>query len=129
MIGLNRWDHVHITDTAALYMLVYTQALTDSIPHGEEGYYLACSGDYSSLDIGRAIGEEMVDLGLASTAEVTSFREDDTRYRVGFSGTNARAVGKRAKEIGWKPNYEKLDDLLDYVKREVRTIAAKKRQS
>lgn len=106
-------------------MLVYTKSLINTIPHGEEGYYLACAGDYSQLDIGQAIGEEMLLLGLASTADVTSFEGDDKRYRVGFSGTNARAVGMRARMIGWEPRFEKLEDLLEYVKGEVRTIAGR----
>ena len=125
--GLNRWDQVHITDTADLYGLVYSGALADTLSHGSDGYYLGCAGDYNILDISSAIAEEMVELGLAETTEMREFGEEDDRYRVIFTGTNARGVAERSFSIGWKPNYGKLQDLRGYIKEEVRAMAKDRR--
>jgi len=125
--GLNRWDQVHITDTADLYALVYSGAISNTLSHGSKGYYLGCAGDYNIRDISNAIAGEMFALGLTSTTELKEFPEEDDRYRVIFTGTNARGVAERSFGIGWKPKYDHLDDLLKYIKEEVRDMSREQR--
>jgi nucleoside-diphosphate-sugar epimerase len=114
---------VHITDTADLYTLVYTKALQEDLSSGSNGYHLGCAGDYDILDISTAIAEEMVQLGLAQTPELRQFSPDDQRYRVIFTGTNARGIAERSFALGWRPKYDEKSHLLDYIKDEVRTMA------
>ena len=121
------WNHVHIRDTASLYTLVLEKALskTDSeaLEHGKEAYYLAVTGDYSTLDIATAIAQEMYKLGLCKDEGITTFDDSDDRYRVRFNGTNARGVPERSRRIGWVPRYGTKQDLLNYIKREVVDMA------
>jgi len=65
----------------------------------------------------------MRNLGLTDHTDLREFSEEDDRYRVIFTGTNARGVAERSFEIGWKPRYNKLEDLRRYIKEEVREMS------
>ena len=106
-----------------MYALVYTRALQSGLSSGSNGYYLGCAGDYNIHDISTAIAEEMVQLGLSQTAELRQFPPDDQRYRVIFTGTNARGVAERSFASGWQPKYQDRSHLLGYIKEEVRNMA------
>ena len=115
------------------------------VGHGWEGYYLSENGHVSFYAIGRAIGEALVDLGLADDAEPTPFTNEELvkywgslvcvfRYLCAmdfailtcgpfqeagmFFGTTCRCRAERARELGWRPRYT-VQDLLTSIKLEV----------
>jgi hypothetical protein len=71
-----------LNSAADLYMLIFDYALEGKeIGHGVEGYYFGENGEHSLYDIGKAIGEAMVKLGLSKSAEPTTFTpEEEQKY-------------------------------------------------
>ena len=63
-VGANVWSTVHIEALGNLYALVYTKALQGEIPHGEEGCYLGCVGEYAWGHSSNIVGEELHKRGL-----------------------------------------------------------------
>lgn len=73
---------------ADLYIIIYDAIVAHptTTPHGHEGYFFGENGEHTLADIGRAIGQAMVDLGKAKSAEPTSFTSDEVQkyFRVRF---------------------------------------------
>jgi len=75
-------------------------------------------------DIGKGIGLVLVDLGLSTAAEPTTFgQEEIEKYFRGLTvlGSNARCRGNRSREIGWQPK-KTLKDLFASIKPEVEEV-------
>ncbi|TFY55920.1 hypothetical protein EVJ58_g7949 [Rhodofomes roseus] len=128
MIGLGKavWPIIHIDDTADIYTVLFDaiSANPQSVGHGWEGYYFGESGHVSYYEIGKAIGQALVDLGLAEDAEPTRFTDEELVKYWGsvlagnYGGTTCRCRADRARAIGWKPKYG-TKDLLAVIKSEV----------
>ena len=113
---------MNIQDTGDLYAIVYNGALRDDIGHGKSGYYFGAPGEYTLLSVVQAVGSALVDLGYAEDAEPKTFDlEEIQKYFRGsyFSGTNSRAVNPRSTEIGWKPRYTEMEDVVKHLGEEI----------
>ncbi|TFK49795.1 NAD(P)-binding protein [Heliocybe sulcata] len=123
--GKNVWPCVDIDDTADLYIIIFDKARKDaSVAHGRNGYYFAENGYYSHYELAQAIGQVLVDLGRATSAEPTPFtKEDLDKYFAGatFFGTNSYCKAERSRALGWKPVKGK-QDFLDSVKPEAEAL-------
>ncbi|EMD33972.1 hypothetical protein CERSUDRAFT_117492 [Gelatoporia subvermispora B] len=129
------WPDVHIDDVADLYIVLFDGITKnpDAIGHGREGYYFGENGEHTWMDIGKAIGRALVELGVSESDEPTAFsREELIKYFTSeamgnYSGTNSRCRADRSRSIGWKPKYTTAD-MLASIKPEVE-IFLKKSQS
>jgi hypothetical protein len=64
---------------ADLYIILFNTIRTepDSAGHGSEGYYFAENGQYSALEVARAISETLVDLGVGKSREPAAFTAEE----------------------------------------------------
>jgi nucleoside-diphosphate-sugar epimerase len=95
--GLARWGHVHIEDTAELFLLALDKALPGSL------FYIE-SGEDSWRDIARAVGRA---LGLGDRAEPWPVEEAVKELGAGAwtsFGSNSRVRADKARAmLGWRP--------------------------
>jgi len=96
-------------------------------------------------DVGKAVGQALVDLGISSSNEPTTFTEEelDKYFGVGicilrwspgsidllqgsdYLGSNSRCRGIRSRAIGWKPTKTTVD-MLASIKPEAEVLLKKK---
>ncbi|KAI0073561.1 NAD-P-binding protein [Panus rudis PR-1116 ss-1] len=127
--GLAKWAGVHIEDMADLYITLFDALLRnpENVGHGVDGFYVGESGEYSWLDISKAIGEALAALGVIKDPEPTPLTTDELIMYFGseerglIGGTNARARGTHSRSIGWKPKYT-TDDMLASIMPEAQAI-------
>lgn len=64
---------------ADLYVALFNAVIEypDKTGHGREGYYFGENGEESWSNISRAIGEVLVELGIITDPEPTSFTEEE----------------------------------------------------
>ncbi|KAH9929442.1 uncharacterized protein B0H18DRAFT_211549 [Fomitopsis serialis] len=118
------WPHAHVDDVADIYVNLFDAIAKDpqSVGHGWEGYYFVENGEVAWYDVGKAIGQALVDLGITKDAEPTPFANEELENYWGslavgsFGGTTCRAKAERARTIGWKPKHA---DILGTIKDEV----------
>ncbi|KAF9266638.1 NAD(P)-binding protein [Marasmius fiardii PR-910] len=120
--GVNLWPNVDVHELADLYSLLYDSIIKkpDQTGHGREGFYFGASGEHSLYEVGKAIGEALVDLGISQKPEPTTFSQQEIDKYFGGSpylGSNSRCVANRSKAIGWKPN-KSSTHLLESIKAE-----------
>lgn len=62
-----------------MYIILFdkVRADPDSVPHGREGFYFGASGEHTLYDIGKTIGQALVDIGRAKSAEPTTFSKEE----------------------------------------------------
>jgi len=125
--GKNIWPNVHIDEVADLYVLIFSKLLEGTpIGHGREGYYFGENGEHTLYDVAKAIGQAMVELGKAKSAEPTTFtKEELDKYFGGsdYMGTNSRCRAERSRAIGWKP-VKLTKDMLASIKPEMEAMLA-----
>ncbi|EIN10832.1 NAD(P)-binding protein [Punctularia strigosozonata HHB-11173 SS5] len=124
--GRNMWPNVWIDDVADLYIVLfdYVVANPSYSGHGTDGYYFGANGEHVLKDVSKAIGEALVALGKAKTAEPTPFTEEEIQQYFNGSkylGSNSRCRADHAKSIGWKPR-KTTEDMLASIHAEVESI-------
>ncbi|KAF8956992.1 hypothetical protein BDZ97DRAFT_137691 [Flammula alnicola] len=131
--GLNRWCTVNVEDTADLYRIIFDtiHSNPDAAGHGPEGYYFAENGEFSGLEIGRAISEALADLGVGTSREPRALSQEECEamfpnllWRVRVLGTNSRTRADRGRALGWNPKQGKVE-FFACVKPEVEAHIAK----
>jgi nucleoside-diphosphate-sugar epimerase len=104
--GLNRWAHVHVDDTAALFILALDRAPPGSLFYVE-------SGETAWRDIARAVGGA---LGLGERAEPWPIAEAVKEWGAAAwtsFGSNSRVRADKARAmLGWEP---KAPGLLESI--------------
>ncbi|KAI0360027.1 NAD-P-binding protein [Trametes cingulata] len=110
---------------AQLYRTILESALSGAdIGHGREGYYFAENGEHNMLDIAKAMGAALKDMGLAVTVEPSTFTKEELNKYFGGSeslGTNVRCRAERSRTIGWKP-VKTTTDMLASIRPEIEDI-------
>ncbi|PFH53083.1 hypothetical protein AMATHDRAFT_84076 [Amanita thiersii Skay4041] len=131
MVGLGRniWHNVHIDDIADLYIVLYDAiaANPNALAHGHDGIYIGENGEHTMYEVGKALGQAMVELGKATNPEPTTFTKADIDKYFGGSdylGVNSRVKSERSRSLGWKPKKTKADFLAS-IKPEVEALIAK----
>ena len=155
MVGAGKaiWPNIHVDDSelcssrtvmftqltmcgrspaAELFITLFDTIRTnpDAAGHGWEGYYNGENGEYTWYELGKAVGQALVELGVASSAEPTTFAQEELlKYFPSLEfayvwGSNCRIRASRARALGWKPKY-KTEDMLKSVKAEVETFLRK----
>ena len=73
------YSYLTTTSVADLYVVVYNAIVAhpSTTPHGREGYFFGENGEHTLLDVARATGQVMVEMGEATSAEPTSFTSDE----------------------------------------------------
>ena len=114
--GLNRWSNVHISDVASLYSIAITRAPAGSFIYVE-------NGEETLGEIVRTIAKRL-DLGAAQPWPAELAVEAWGKEKATFLlGSNSRVRGKRATELGWRPNsllknpsvWRRFDDSLYHL--------------
>ncbi|KAI0368803.1 NAD-P-binding protein [Pilatotrama ljubarskyi] len=131
--GVTRWGHVHINDTADLYIRLIDALLRtpEKVSHGRLGYYIAENGDCSMRELLEGIAEALVALGRIRTSGLVPYAREElakyfgSEYLANFLFTNSRCKAERARlELGWAPKYTQKD-VFSTLKPEVEIIAQK----
>lgn len=113
--GLTEWDHAHVRDVTAFWVLAVEAALdpeknaNDEI-YGKHGYFFIESGQtHRWSDVSRWIAESAARQGFIPQPRTV---ETDLK----FFGMNARSVGSRARKyLGWKPTAPGLKEEIDGI--------------
>ena len=130
--GEATWNNVHIADLVDAYMIIFDQLLAaygpdadpkaQSNPYvttGREGYYFAENGRHSWRQLAEKIGEVLHKKGIAQSAEVTSFPDDEVESSLWgkFSwyvvGSQSNSKAERIRKLGWKPHRPSLFDSVE----------------
>lgn len=114
---------------ADLYIVLFDSivAKPEETGHGWEGFYFGENGEHSWYQISKTIGENLVQLGISTDAEPTSFTVEELPKYFGtesvgwYFGTNSRCKASRARSIGWKPKYT-AEDMLKSITPEIQAI-------
>jgi len=126
--GKNVWPNVDIQEVADLYIVLYNSIVSNpTTAHGREGIYFGESGEHTSYDVNKAVGEALLAIGKLDNAEPTTLtKEEVVKYFGGskLAGTNARARANRSRSLGWKP-VKTTKDFLETVKSEVPVLVKK----
>ncbi|KAF8961483.1 hypothetical protein BDZ97DRAFT_1759854 [Flammula alnicola] len=131
--GLNKWCAVDVEDTADLYCVIFdtirSSSNSDAAGHGPEGYYFVGNAELSGLEIGRAISEALVDLGIGISREPMALSQEECEafYPTPFQrmrlGANGVFKADRGRALGWNPKQGKAEFIAS-VKLEVEAFIA-----
>ncbi|KAI0694390.1 NAD-P-binding protein [Cerioporus squamosus] len=134
MVGAGKaiWPNIHVDDTAELYITLFDaiRKNPDGPGHGWNGYYNGENGEYTWYQLGKAVGQALVELGIASDPEPTTFTQEELLKffpSLDFAyvwGSNCRIKASRARALGWKPKYT-TEDMLKSIKPEIETFLRK----
>lgn len=86
--GKNFWPHVHIQDTADLYLVLFNNLLTnpEKVGHGWEGFYFGENGTFGYKELANKIGDALVEVGRASDSSPKPYTKEELgRYFGGVS--------------------------------------------
>ena len=93
--GVSRWPNISVDDSKRFLhqddeILTYLQAANiyialynairedpDKVPHGREGYYFGENGEHDWKGLSRIVGQALVELGLITNPEPSTFTEDE----------------------------------------------------
>lgn len=105
-----------------LYVKIVELALAGAdIGHGREGFYFGENGEHTMYDIAKAMGAALKDMGLASTAEPSSFtKEELDKY---FNGVS---VGTAMSSRRTHRNYSLTGSFCDSPRAWERTSAVER---
>lgn len=67
-----------VFSVARLYCTIVERALAgDDIGHGREGFYFGENGEHTMLDIAKTMGADLERMGLADTADPSTFNKTE----------------------------------------------------
>ncbi|KAF9512445.1 hypothetical protein BS47DRAFT_1345371 [Hydnum rufescens UP504] len=103
--GTNRWNVVHITDLANLYLLVCEKALSERStghipPDPFERFYFGAVDSASFHDFARLIAPLLYERKLVDSPEAVSVPTGEVPS---YFNANSNAVSNRGFRDGWKP--------------------------
>ncbi|KAF6834529.1 BNR repeat domain-containing protein [Colletotrichum musicola] len=117
--GTARLGHVHVTDLALLYELVFGKILAgEELRSGRRGIYFSNTGNHSWHELATEVGKAGVKLGALKTAEPrsVSLEEAGSKWlnatpQVAEMNYAAHSSTKPvlATELGWKPKKTEQD--------------------
>ncbi|KAK7746080.1 hypothetical protein SLS62_009540 [Diatrype stigma] len=122
--GLTEWDHVHVRDLSAFFVLAVEAAVSSSSnpnpnPNnnpeifGPHGYFFLESGSHRWSDVARWVAESAARQGFVPAGQEARVEEVDDFY---FFGMNARSVAARARRyLGWEPVAPGLREEIDEI--------------
>lgn len=122
--GKARWNNVHVSDLAELFVLLTDAALrnnTDAQLWNENGYYLVENGEHIWSDLARLMGKKAFELKLIEKdPEEKSLNKDKAIEQAGFEavswGFNSRGKAERAKKVvGWQPHFPSIEDTVEEI--------------
>lgn len=117
--GLTEWDHVHVRDLSAFFVLAVEAAASSSSSSGndpeifgERGYFFLESGSHRWSDVARWVADSAARQGFVPEGQARVEEVDDFY----FFGMNARSVAARARRyLGWKPVAPGLREEIDGI--------------
>jgi len=121
--GKTEWDHVHIYDLSALFVLLVDAAVKKKLSSklwGSKGYFFAENGSHAWGDVSKTVGKAGKAKGYLETAAVNAMSTDEAIEAAGFEalswGLNSKGKAERARKLlGWKPNGRSLEDEIPYI--------------
>lgn len=133
--GESAWNHIHVHDMGALYLLVLEKLLTspETVATGRKGYYFAEDGSAISWrEKSKKIGQLLKGKGLLEKAEVAELTPEQVIELYGgvawvprVIGTNARCKAELGRALGWRPAQSSDDDFWSDVSDVVHYIASR----
>ncbi|KAI8936749.1 hypothetical protein NX059_007136 [Plenodomus lindquistii] len=125
--GKARWNNVHVSDLAELFVLLTEAALagkTDAELWNEKGYYLVENGEHVWTELAQLMGKKATELGLVEKKlEERPLDKDKAVEVAGFEavswGFNSRGKAERAnKLVGWTPKGASIEDTVEEILRD-----------
>jgi hypothetical protein len=123
--GKARWNNVHVSDLAQLFVLLTEAAVDKNTNVGlwnEQGYYLVENGEHLWADLARLMGKKATELGLVEKKklEEQSLGKDKAIDQAGFEavswGFNSRGKAERAKMmVEWQPRGPSIEDTVEEI--------------
>lgn len=133
--GKARWNNVHVSDLAQLFVLLTEAAVskkTDAELWNDKGYYLVENSEHVWSDLARLMGKRAQELGLVDKKlEENSLGKDKAVEQAGFEavswGFNSRGKAERAKKmVGWEPKGRGIENYVDEILRDEKSRLEKK---
>lgn len=122
--GKARWNNVHVSDLAQLFVLLTEAAVskkTDAELWNDKGYYLVENSEHVWSDLARLMGKRAHELGFVDKKlEEKSLDKDKAIEQAGFEavswGFNSRGKAERAaKLVGWQPKAKGIEEYVDEI--------------
>jgi nucleoside-diphosphate-sugar epimerase len=121
--GKARWNHIHIADLSALYVLLVEAAATGEKTDawGPDAYYLAECGEHTWGDLSKSLATQAAERGLiAQDWKSSPLSRQDALDAAGFEavswGLNSRGRAVRAAEVlGWRPTRAGIEGCVDEI--------------
>ena len=121
-----RWNHIHVADLSAAYVLLVEAAVSgergsDAELWGARGYTFTERGEHVWGELSRLVGGKAVELGLvAGELEERPLGKEKALEQAGFEaiswGLNSRGKAERAsKTLGWKPTRGSIEELVPEI--------------
>ncbi|KAF2843991.1 NAD(P)-binding protein [Plenodomus tracheiphilus IPT5] len=125
--GEARWNNVHVSDLAQLFVLLTEAALahnTDSRLWNQNGYYLVENGEHKWADLARLMGQKATEFGLVGKQlDERALDKDKAIDQAGFEavswGFNSRGKAERARKLfGWAPKGPSIEETVQEILRD-----------
>jgi nucleoside-diphosphate-sugar epimerase len=122
--GKARWNHVHVHDLAAAFVLLAEAAVAGNLSDeiwGAKGYHLCENGEHVWADLARKISTLAASKGyIAADPKEKQLDKDQALEVAGFEavswGWNSRGKARRLrKELGWEPREKSIEDELEQI--------------
>ena len=122
--GKARWNHVHVHDLAAAFILLAEAAaaknLSDEI-WGAKGYHLCENGEHIWSDLARKISSTAAERGyIAANPPEKELGKDEAFEVAGFEavswGWNSRGKAERLRKfLNWEPKEKSIEDEVGHI--------------
>ena len=126
--GKARWNNVHVSDLASLFVLLTEAALSnpsDPDPQlwGSKGYLLVENGEHVWADLARLMGRKAEELGYVKDLNEGQLGKEKALEVAGFEavswGLNSRGKAERARKVlGWEPKANSLEEEVENILRD-----------
>ena len=88
--------------TVADFYIVLLDALladADKVPHGREGFYILENGEHTWYEVGKALAQAFVELGLQKSPEPTTLTGEEIDKYIGNTVSRLYATHQRSEEL------------------------------
>ena len=119
--ALTEWDHVHVADLSAFFVLAAEAALdpalnADPRVFGPRAYYFLEAGKHTWREVAQWIAASAARLGYVPKGDEGTPRTREIDLK--FFAMNARSVAARARKyLGWEPHAPGLKEEIDTIVR------------
>jgi nucleoside-diphosphate-sugar epimerase len=122
--GKARWNHVHVYDLSAAFVLLAEAAVTRNLSDeiwGAKGYHLCENGEHMWADLARKISTIAAEKGyISGNPAEKRLTKDEALEVAGFEavswGWNSRGKAERLRKfLAWEPKEKSIQEEADGI--------------